>query len=267
MADIKPNCPTGSTNFKEAVCVQAGRIYDSCCDRDCFESLPVYFSPANRQLIADAQNARLRSAEVVYANIDVEPVNFHRGYYSVAMTFYFRVNLDITPCGGCSPTQITGLAFADKQVVLYGSEGAVKSFSSDGCDDLQLGDCVSLPRAVVQAVDPVPLSAELLNCPVVPVSYTFPNEVLSLAGGNVAAPALGEPTVEVTLGLFTIVELIRDVQLLLPAYDFSFPEKKCPDTTDSPCDVFRSIHFPTDDFFPPRPCNLSGGCDCPGNIE
>ncbi len=32
MADIKNGCPTDSVNFKEAVCVDAGRVYDSCCE-------------------------------------------------------------------------------------------------------------------------------------------------------------------------------------------------------------------------------------------
>ncbi len=31
MADIKSNCPAPNT-FKEAVCIDAGRVYDSCCE-------------------------------------------------------------------------------------------------------------------------------------------------------------------------------------------------------------------------------------------
>ena len=62
----------------------------------------------------------------------------------------------------------------------------------------------------------------------------------------------GTPTIFVTLGLFTIVQLVRNVQMLIPVYDFCIPEKQCDDTTDHPCDVFRKIEFPTDEFFPPR---------------
>lgn len=264
MADIKANCPTGSTNFKEAVCINAARIYDSCCDRDCLEDLVVYLSADNQQLVTQAQSVRLRSAELVSTNIDVSPVSFHRGYHTVATTFYYRVTLDVTPAGGGAPTTVTGLAYSDKQVVLYGSEGAVKSFSSTENGTVQTADTPALPRAEVQAVDPVPLSAELTTPTVAPVAYTFPAEVLALVGGTVVAPAAGEQIAEITLGQFTIITLVRDVQLLVPAYDFSFPEKKCIDN-DSPCDVFRSIRFPTDDFFPPRPCHLQNGCDCPDN--
>lgn len=33
MADIINGCPTDSVNFKEAVCIDAGRVYDSCCEQ------------------------------------------------------------------------------------------------------------------------------------------------------------------------------------------------------------------------------------------
>ena len=35
-----------SNGFKEAVCINAGRIYDSCSDKDCLEDLRVYFTTA-----------------------------------------------------------------------------------------------------------------------------------------------------------------------------------------------------------------------------
>lgn len=33
MADVRTDCPTNETNFKEAVCIDAGRVYDSCCEQ------------------------------------------------------------------------------------------------------------------------------------------------------------------------------------------------------------------------------------------
>ena len=32
---VAPVTATGSNCFKEAVCIDAGRIYDSCTERDC----------------------------------------------------------------------------------------------------------------------------------------------------------------------------------------------------------------------------------------
>ncbi|MBQ7901683.1 MAG: hypothetical protein IJ365_06960, partial [Clostridia bacterium] len=57
----------------------------------------------------------------------------------------------------------------------------------------------------------------------------------------------------VTLGLFTIVRLERDVQLLIPVIDFCIPQNECVTSTDSnPCDLFERLRFPTDEFFPPE---------------
>ena len=65
-------------------------------------------------------------------------------------------------------------------------------------------------------------------------------------------------TVYVTIGIFTIVQIVRNVQMLIPAYDFCIPEKECEATSDDPCELFRRIDFPTDEFFPPK----SGDCGC-----
>lgn len=32
MADLRNGCPPENATFKEAVCVDAGRVYDSCCE-------------------------------------------------------------------------------------------------------------------------------------------------------------------------------------------------------------------------------------------
>ena len=76
------NCNLLPDAFKEAVCIDAGRVYDSCCDRDCLEDLRCYFSPSAQSIVDTATSVRVRSAEVSKVYIDVEPVSFNRGYYS-----------------------------------------------------------------------------------------------------------------------------------------------------------------------------------------
>ena len=99
MADIKQNCPTESTSFREAVCIDAGRVYDSCCDRDCVTDMRVYFCPSDQQLINSACSVRIKSAEVLDVNIDVEQVNFNRGFYSCDLTFLpmSKIRLHVPP--------------------------------------------------------------------------------------------------------------------------------------------------------------------------
>ena len=129
MADLRNGCaPSG--DFKEAVCIDAGRVYDSCCDRDCLEDLRCFFLPETQALIDNALSVRLRSAEVLNVYIDVEPVNFNKGYYSCDLTFFFLLSFDLyTSTRGC-PTVINGIASFNKKVILFGSDGNVKTYSN-----------------------------------------------------------------------------------------------------------------------------------------
>ncbi len=272
MADTKQNCPTDLSCFKEAVCIDAGRVYDSCCDRDCVTDMRMYFSQQDQQTVNAACSIRIKSAEVLDVNIEVEQVNFNRGFYSCDLTFFFGVSLDVFPAPHTCPVTVKGICFYNKKAILYGSEGSVKTFSNeyvadDGCTHRSVCSG-NAPKCVVQAVDPIPLSARTgeCRCPCDLPGFIPPN-IASVVGGSIdTCNEAGNTTVFVTLGLFTIIQLIRNVQMLIPVYDFCIPEKQCTDSSDSPCDVFRKIKFPTDDFFPPRPCNIDdgGGCGCDG---
>jgi hypothetical protein len=189
--------------------------------------------------------------------VDVEPVQFNRGFYSVDITCCFDVSLEVfdRPCGrtGKKPCIVCGIAVFNKRVILYGSEGNVKVFTSDS-EDENGGETGSndLPKAVVEAVDPVFLAARLIDadCPVdgaqVPEMFS---ERLEGSLGLVVPLKI----VLVTLGLFSIVKLERNVQMLVPAYDFCIPDKECESSNSSdPCDLFKNIKFPINEFFPPR---------------
>jgi hypothetical protein len=56
----------------------------------------------------------------------------------------------------------------------------------------------------------------------------------------------------VTLGQFCIIRLERDTQLVIPSYNYCFPEKECMGGSDEdPCSMFGKIRFPVEEFFPP----------------
>ena len=262
-------------SFKEAVCIDAGRVYDSCCDRDCLEDLRCYFTAEGQATLNTATSVRARSAEVAWVYVDVEPVNFNRGYYSCDLTFFFLIDFDIFTLPHAKPKCIKGVAVYSKKVILYGSEGNVKIFSnlvtSEGCSDQQANKTTNMPKCVVQVVDPIALSARLGE---IRDSYecccSVPKCVCDCIGGEIASDTNGTPTIYVTLGLFSIVQLIRNVQMLVPVYDFCMPEKRCDNKADQPCDLFSKIKFPTDDFYPPRfLCDDSAesdfGCGCSEN--
>ena len=71
----------------------------------------------------------------------------------------------------------------------------------------------------------------------------------------------------ITLGQFSIVRLERDTQLLIPSYSYCMPEKECTcgggcGCGTDPCELFRGIAFPVNEFFPPNA--LEKKCDYEG---
>ena len=264
MSDVRNNTANPVGGFKEAVCIDAGRVFDSCCDRDCFEDLRCYFTSEGQSVINSAINIRAKSAEVYQVYIDVEPVTFNRGYYSCSLNFYFLVEFEVVTSSALPPVTLRGFCSFEKKVILFGSEGNAKVFSSDKSKG-KYGRTTNMPRCVVQTVDPIALSARICelkncidNCPPVPECICD-----ALGGSANMCSDPGIPTVYVTLGLFSIVQLVRNVQMLIPIYDFCIPEKQCVDTADSPCDVFSKLKFPTDDFFPADRKACDCGCTTP----
>ena len=66
-------------------------------------------------------------------------------------------------------------------------------------------------------------------------------------------------SVVVTIGLFSIIKLTRMVQLLIPAFDFCIPTRECVSAREeNACDLFDTIDFPFDQFFPPQIFDFEG---------
>lgn len=252
----------------EPVCIDVSRVYDSCSDKDCLKDLRVYFTDYNQQLIDNAVNVRIKDTDVITTYVDIEPVPFHRGFYSIDMTFFFNVCLDVFMTPGSSPQQISGVAVFSKKAILYGSEGSVRTFSSElSCDEFDTQKAVkrNLPTASVQVARPIALSAKLKhNCSACPVPCKIPTCVCECVGGELTCT--GTNSVFVTIGLFSIVQLKRNVQVMVESYDFCIPEKSCVTSSDNPCEMFSRLDFPTNEFFPPNVSDLTGdetpACGC-----
>lgn len=268
MAENKfPHDNSCATDCKEAVCIDAGRVYDSCSDKDCLEDIRVFFTERDQMIIDHAVSVRTRKVEVITTYIDVEALPFNRGYYSCDLTFFFEVQIEVfsghsTPC-----TTVCGVCVFQKKVILYGSEGNVKVFHSqyreDGCDHQDI-PTRNVPRCIVQIADPVILSARLVEscdcCKCDCCCCSIPEGICTRYGGHFCDDTDGK-IVYVTIGIFTIVQLVRNVQMLVPVYDFCMPSRECSvPTSDNPCDLFRKMCFPVDEFFPPKEENR--GCDC-----
>ena len=228
----------------------------------------------------NAVSVRARRAEVITTYIDVEALPFNRGYYSCDLTFFFEISVDVYTGRTCPCTTVTGVGVFQKKVILYGSEGNVKVFSSeyreDDCDAQEL-PTRNLPRCVVHVAEPVVLSARIAEpcscgccdcgCGCGCGCGCIPAHICNRYGGNFCDNA-DSRNIYVTLGIFTIVQLIRNVQMLVPVYDFCMPSKECScPATDSPCDLFRKMSFPVDEFFPPKESHGDCGCGCSCSCE
>ena len=256
MADNRSCQCNMNSRLRESVCIDTNRVYDSCCDKDCLADLRVYFTPGAQAIIENANSIRCRKAEIINSCVDVEALQFNDCCYNVDITYFFKLKFDVFTTTCCDPTPVCGLATFTKNCVLYGSKGNVKVFTSDYVEDgydVQNPRCNTNPRAKVQVVDPIVLEAKLCqvnDCCNCECNCNIPKCVLRHFDGGFSQQS-NKVAVKVTLGLFSIVQLERDAQILIPSAEYSIPKKECNCNEDHPCDGFKKIHFPVNEFFPP----------------
>lgn len=243
--------------FKESVCVDVLRIYDSCTDKDCLEDIRVMFSPDKQEFVNNSMNAKIKSVDVITVIIDVQPIPFKKGFFSADLTFFFDVCVELVGTSS-KMALVSGISVFNKKVVMFGSESNIKSFTN--MDE----DCFgteALPTVKVQVAEPVALGARICDCRRrEDKCCKIPDSICKNYGCEFEAPRDGVG-VYVTIGLFSIVQMGRNVQMLIPAYDFCIPTKECVSTSgNNPCDLFNTFDFPTDDFFPP--VKDSNNCCC-----
>lgn len=243
-----------SQEITEAVCIHTRKIYDSCRDRDCAEDLRVYPTASSQGYIESAFSVRPNAARLLYADVNVDEISFNRGYYTVDVTYFYEVTGTTFP----GENRIRGLCVFNKRVMLFGSEGTARVFSSDGV----VTDSAEQPVAVVECVDPIVLSMRLADaCPTGLNAdiREIPKNILDHFGEDLIV-ADGVRLLFATLGQFSLIRLERDSQLVVPVYDYCLPDKECPSSSeDDPCTLFSRIDFPLDEFFPPD--SLENGAD------
>lgn len=269
---VFPGPITGSTPpIREAVCIHTKRIYDSCRDKECIEDLRVFPTRSSQEILDCATSVKCRRSELLWTQIDVQEVTFNRGFYSLDIKFFYRITAEATVCNN-RPQEVCGLAVYEKRVILFGSDGTVRTFDSKTpcCPSDICCSNSNMPIGVVEALDPVCLHMKLVD----PCSCPCPCETLCEVPKCVKDCFCDDLVVGgdckrlyVTLGQFSIVRLERETQLLMPSFDFCVPDKECVGSnTDntSPCDLFRKIKFPLDQFFPPNLCDFDTDSDSGG---
>lgn len=235
----------------DAVPVKVERVFDSCSDKDCLCDIPVTLTDG--VISPDINIVRSRAATVTDVCVSVEPVPFNKGFYSVDLTFTFELEILAYERSCCTPVTLCGTAYAAKNCILYGSDSCVKTFCS-GSDDkkAKCGCCQdpqTLPKACVSVLEPVILETKLTErCPLIPDK-------------DEKKPGPPPRGIEVTLGLFSVVELTRQVTVMVPTLDYRIPRKECCTDTDSPCEAFGRLRFPEEEFSPAALIDEDCGCD------
>ena len=249
MADKVLPGPVERPRPADSVNIQTEKILDACRDKDCIDDLRVYPTVSSQAIIDSAFSVRPDSATLIYADVNVDPISFNRGFYTVDVTYFYIVTGETFPDG----TPVRGLAVFDKRVILYGSEGSVKRFS---CKSDMKADIVTEPDgplAVVDAVDPIALNLRIGESGGGddPDLRSIPEEIIDAIGEELNLTGTGKH-LYVTLGQFSMIRLERSVPLSLNAENY-LPENECAGSSgDDPCTMFSRVRFPVEEFFPPE---------------
>ncbi len=275
-----PNLP------RETVCIETNRVLDSCRDRDCFENVRVYLSDFGNEVLERAGAVRAKNAEILWTNITIDPIAFNRGFYAVNIRFYIRVDCEACVGGGRGhggqSQEFEGLAVLEKRVILYGGDNGTMTFRSNRSNDFcSLGDpdegSRNAPTAVVEVVDPVLLSSRVLERPDRPCGgcCCHDGEIPEQLLAGLQAPVIFDDDgnrnrfLTVSLGIFSVVRIVRPAQYLIQAAEYAIPEKECVAAEeDDPCHIFRSMPFPMSEFssqgYQPEPPRPDRHCGCGG---
>ena len=244
---------------QQSMSIHTRKITDSCRDKDCIEDLRVYLTTGSQAQLDLSPNARIRCAELITTQVDVEKAAFDGHHYCVNVTFFYRILAD-TVMGTCRPATLYGLAVFSKRAVLCGEDSRAHIYRSDRRTGI---DGADMPTAVVEVLDPMVLDFKVKDvCDCTCDAHTqIPEDIRGHFDEELVLS--GEKRrMYVTLGQFSIIRLERDVQIVVPVISYSVPSKQCCDTpgcTEDPCEMFSRIPFPEDQFSP-KDCDESGCC-------
>ncbi len=265
-------CGNSTSTSRDMVCVETNRILDSCRDRDCFEDVQVFLTDIGKEIIEHTSSVRVKDSCIAWAYVGIDPVRFNRGFYTVTIRFYVKLTFEACVCAGRSQ-EFDGIAVVEKNVVLYGGENNVSVFksSADSSDFCSVPEpCCSTkntPTAVVEVVDPIILGARIgeiksdCGCHCCCCADDLPETITSRVNGVLVDGHDGERVLVVSIGLFSVVRIVRPAQYLINATEYAVPDKECrPDENASPCSVFNSMPFPTHEFAPRDHAPRGTGC-------
>ncbi len=278
MQDNRNNTFGPSCEGRGTVCIDTKKVYDCCRDRDCFEDTRVYLTANGEEILSCATSIRTKSAKILSAYVGVDEVPFNNGFYQITVRYY--IDVECEGCIGVGKSQIFhGIAALEKDVILYGGESNVITFASNpgsGYCDMTAQILNNDPVAIVETVSPIVLGTKVSECGCSPCGECadIPCALQEIIGANLIMNGTA-PRLYVSFGIFSVIRLVRDAQMLVQATDYNVPDKECTPATgnDNPCALFRSMAFPISQFGDNSSCECdrpnfpqkNGGCGCGKN--
>lgn len=260
MSENRFSCGSPSSGMRDMVCIETNKILDSCRDRDCFENVPIILTDCGNEIIEHTASVRVKDSCIAGSYVTIEPVKFNRGFYSVNIRFYLKIVFEACVGNGRSQ-EFDGVALLEKNVVLFGGESNVSIFKStaditDFCSIPEL--CCgtkNVPIAVVEVVEPIILNTKILDsksdcnyCCCCCVDE-LPQAVTSRISGMLCDRDGSNKSLTVSVGLFSVIRIVRPAQYLVNATEYAVPDKECvASDSDDPCSVFNSMPFPINEF-------------------
>ena len=263
----------------DTVYIDTNRILDCCRDKDCFEDVTVYLAAPCAEILQACVNIRTKSAEIIAANIGLDEIPFSPGFYQINIRMFLKIKFEVCLASGRAE-EICGLCVLDKSVILFGGEGNVSVFRSSSEEGsfcagiLTKKKHTNLPTAVFEVANPIILGtkvAELvpgMRCGVCPCD--IPECIADCFDGCMSFSSNMPRVITVSIGLFSVVRVERPGQYLVTGTEYAVPEKTCPpDCPENPCEMFRRMSFPVNEFYPPsatgyqqrtQPQSASGCC-------
>lgn len=250
---------SGSGTSRDTVCIEVNRVLDSCRDRDCYENVQVFLTNYGNEIIERTGNIRVKHSCIAWSSITVDPIAFNKGFYSVNVRLYIKITFEACLAPG-RIQEFDGVAVLDKKVVLYGGESNLNIFKSNGangfCEEAATDLCCTegnVPTAVVEVVDPIILSARIVekrhehHCICCCACTDVPEYVTRGVNGQLCDD--GERYLVVSIGVFSVVRIVRPGQYLIQATEYTVPDKEClSHSEENPCEIFKCMEFPIDEF-------------------
>ena len=213
----------------DTICIDTYRVLDSCRDRDCYEDVRVYLDAAGQNLIDNTSTIRVVDAKIVNVFIGIDEVPFNDGFFQLDLRYFLLIRCEA--CNAGRSQTFYGIGRIDKKVVLWGGEGNVSIFKSDGEGDFCHGKTEitnNLPICVVETVPPIVLSDKIVSCDCHcgccnVGTAEFPEYMTALLDDGPIDPERGN-RLYISLGIFSVIRIERPAQYLIAASDYSVPE-------------------------------------------